>query len=256
MPDYEGESRELTLDKSMSYSMFTYDVLRVTIPSSPIKSVSTSKEDMLTIFYDEGSHEITVMSEVTGKVKITVRTSNGKKLVLALTINDPYVPKALSVTRKNIPLLSGLDIDLAPFITMKPSYARTTFTYRSSNKAVARVNKDGVVTGIGSGRATIYLTSANGLKASVNVKVSPNETGSFHPKPTRADALLLGCKWTLLPKSLALRGNDQLICRLSLLNGDKAAITSLKGLDLGVYYNNGEGDVLVARAAFKRVKSE
>ncbi len=43
---------------------------------------------MLTIFYDEGSHEITVMSEVTGKVKITVRTSNGKKLVLALTIND------------------------------------------------------------------------------------------------------------------------------------------------------------------------
>jgi len=103
MPDYEGESRELTLDKSMSYSMFTYDVLRVTIPSSPIKSVSTSKEDMLTIFYDEGSHEITVMSEVTGKVKITVRTSNGKKLVLALTINDPYVPKALSVTRKNIP---------------------------------------------------------------------------------------------------------------------------------------------------------
>ncbi len=26
---------------------------------------------MLTIFYDEGSHEITVMSEVTGKVKIT-----------------------------------------------------------------------------------------------------------------------------------------------------------------------------------------
>lgn len=143
MPDYEGESRELTLDKSMSYSMFTYDVLRVTIPSSPIKSVSTSKEDMLTIFYDEGSHEITVMSEVTGKVKITVRTSNGKKLVLALTINDPYVPKALSVTRKNIPLLSGLDIDLAPFITMKPSYARTTFTYRSSNKAVARVNKDG-----------------------------------------------------------------------------------------------------------------
>jgi len=67
MPDYEGESRELTLDKSMSYSMFTYDVLRVTIPSSPIKSVSTSKEDMLTIFYDEGSHEITVMSEVTGQ---------------------------------------------------------------------------------------------------------------------------------------------------------------------------------------------
>ncbi|MBQ6348096.1 MAG: hypothetical protein IJI71_11145 [Clostridia bacterium] len=120
MPDYEGESRELTLDKSMSYSMFTYDVLRVTIPSSPIKSVSTSKEDMLTIFYDEGSHEITVMSEVTGKVKITVRTSNGKKLVLALTINDPYVPKTLSVTRKK--QARRRRQRLCPLLTARPGF--------------------------------------------------------------------------------------------------------------------------------------
>lgn len=255
MPDYEGVSRKLTLDKSMSYSLFACDVLHITVPSGPIKTVRVNREDRLTLYYDEGSHEITVLCEGIGKVKITVRTSTGKKLILDLTINDPYVPKALSVTQRTIPLLSGLDIDLARFITMKPVYARTTFTYKSSGKAVARVSKDGVVTGIGSGKATITLTSANGLKASVNVKVSPNKTGPLHARPTMADTLPLGCKWTLWPKSLELLGSDQLICRLSLLNGYRTKITSIKGLDLGIYYDNGEEEVLVARTAFKRVKS-
>jgi len=255
MPDYEGETRELTLRKDRSYTLFAYDVLHITVPSGPIKAVSIDDEDSVTLFYDEGGHEITVSSEVVGKYKIKVKTINGKRFTLTLVIKDPYVPKALSVREKNISLLSGLDIDLAGFITMKPVYARTTFTYKSSDKAVAKVSRDGVVTGVGSGKATIHITSANGLKVRVTVRVSPNRTGPLHARLTRADLLATGCRWTLLPKSLELRGNDRLICQLSLVNGNGGKITSLEGLDLGIYYDNGEAELLVARAAFKQVRS-
>ena len=255
MPDYHGVSRELTLKKDRSFTLFTYDVLNITVPSGSIKTVSVDNEDSVTLLYDEGGHLITVSSGVVGKFKIKVKTTNDKRFTLTLIFKDPYVPKALAVREKNISLLSGLDIDLAGIITMKPVYARTTFTYKSSDKAVAKVSRNGVVTGVGSGKATIYITSANGLKTGVTVRVSPNKTGPLHARLTRTDLLATGCRWTLWPKSLELRGNDQLICQLSLVNGNGTKITSLEGLDLGIYYDNGEGEVLVARAAFDRVRS-
>ena len=255
MPDYEGVSRELTLNKDRSFTLFAYDVLYITVPSGPLKTVSVDNEDSVTLFYDEGDYKITVSSDVVGKFKMKVKTTNGKRFTLTLIFKDPYVPKALSVKEKNISLLSGLDIDLAGIITMKPVYARTTFTYRSSDKAVAKVSEEGVVTGVGSGKATIYITSANGLKTRVTVRVSPNRTGPLHARLTRTDLLATGCRWTLWPKSLELRGNDRLICQLSLVNGNGAKITSIEGLDLGIYYDNGEGEALVARKAFDRVRS-
>jgi len=256
MPDYDGESRELTLKKDMTYSMFALDILRIAVPSGPIKTVSVDNEDSVDLFYDEGGREITLSSDEVGKAVITVITTNGKRFTLTLIFKDPYIPKALSVTQKNISLLSGLDIDLAGFIAMKPVYARTTFTYTSSNKAVAKVSRNGVVTGVGSGKAIIRLTSANGLKAKVTVTVSPNKTSSLHARPTKDDMLaLVGGGWTLWPRALELRGNDRLICQLSLFNGDRVKITSVKGLDLGVFYDNGEAEVLVARSDFKRIRT-
>ena len=67
MPDYEGVSRELTLKKDRSYTLFAYDVLRITVPSGPLETVSVDNEDSVTLFYDEGGHEITVSSAIRPK---------------------------------------------------------------------------------------------------------------------------------------------------------------------------------------------
>ena len=54
---------------------------------------------------------------------------------------------------------------------MKPASARTTYTWKSSNKKVATVDEYGVVTAKKKGSATITVKTANGKKASVRVNV-------------------------------------------------------------------------------------
>lgn len=56
--------------------------------------------------------------------------------------------------------------------TLKPEGAESKVTWKSSNTKVAKVSKKGIVTAKGEGKATITVTTKNGKKDTVKVKVT------------------------------------------------------------------------------------
>jgi len=56
--------------------------------------------------------------------------------------------------------------------TLKPEGAESKVTWKSSNTKVAKVSKKGVVTARGEGKATITVTTHNGKKDTVKIKVT------------------------------------------------------------------------------------
>lgn len=63
-------------------------------------------------------------------------------------------------------------------ISFKPSNSDDYVTYKSMNKKVVQVSRDGLVTAVGEGNTTVRLTTSTGKKANVVVNVSPNENVS------------------------------------------------------------------------------
>ena len=54
---------------------------------------------------------------------------------------------------------------------MKSANAGSRMTWTSSDKAVLKVNRYGVIIGLKSGEATVTVSTANGLSAKIKVKV-------------------------------------------------------------------------------------
>jgi len=77
-------------------------------------------------------------------------------------------PKKVSLGVKELTLGKGEACQLTPTIT-KGSHA--SFTWASENKSVARVSKEGLVTGRKRGTAAITVRTQNGRTASVTVTV-------------------------------------------------------------------------------------
>ena len=105
-----------------------------------------------------------------GKTTVTITLTNKKKWKLAVTVVDPYKPTKIGINGLN-PL--GLKVGEQARLTtwMKPASARTTYTWKSSNKKVATVDQYGIVTAKKKGSATITVKTANGKKASLKVIV-------------------------------------------------------------------------------------
>lgn len=109
-----------------------------------------------------------------GTATITVTTENG----LSATFNVTVLPSELASIGlpKTAEVAKGETLTLTPAVW--PSDSSTgNLTWTSSNETIATV-KDGVVTGVAEGTATITVKAANGKSASCTVTVlAPNPTG-------------------------------------------------------------------------------
>lgn len=105
-----------------------------------------------------------------GKTTVTITLTNKKKWVLTVTVVDPRKPTKIGINGLNpLGLKVGEQVQLTTW--MKPATAQTTYTWKSSNKKVATVDKNGIVTAKKKGSVTITVKTANGKKASVKVYV-------------------------------------------------------------------------------------
>jgi hypothetical protein len=79
-------------------------------------------------------------------------------------------PEAIKLNKKGtVTLKRGKTLALK--VTFSPSYADSTLSWRSSKPAVATVSRTGMVSAVSAGIAKITVTTSNGLKASVNIRV-------------------------------------------------------------------------------------
>ena len=110
-----------------------------------------------------------------GEVKITA-TAGDKHKTLKVTVVAPRPSKVQLVkggkklvNNKTYTLKKGRSVTMK--VALTPAFAETSFIWKSDNKTVATVSQKGKVKGVRKGIATITLTTGNGLRARVKVRV-------------------------------------------------------------------------------------
>jgi len=157
---------------------------KLNLSYDPIKGVGTtgelnpvlSKGSASTLTYSGYDPDIVEVNEngkVTakgfGSTKITVKTYNRKKATCTITVINPYAPTGIKLDKKStIKLTVGETIQLNAELT--PATAIDTIKWTTSKASVATV-EDGLVTAVKKGSATITVTTSNGKKAKVKIKV-------------------------------------------------------------------------------------
>lgn len=148
---YAGESLQL------SYSLS---------PSDTTDSVEFISSD--TNIATVNQHGI-VKGKARGDVIITARTNNGNLAQISIVVKQH--PKTISFDRYSILLKVGETKNMPAKVDGGVAMD-VPVTYTSSNSAVAQVDAYGNIRAISSGVATITATSYNGLKATLDVRVS------------------------------------------------------------------------------------
>lgn len=126
--------------------------------SSSDETIATVDENGIVIAKKAGTVEITItIGEVSAKVTINVKSADIP--VEKITFSDTQIT-----------VIKGSKYELS--WTLNPKYpTNTNLTFESSNKKVATVDSNGVITGVAEGTATITAKAASGVKATVKVTV-------------------------------------------------------------------------------------
>ena len=104
-----------------------------------------------------------------GTCAIYVLTSNGICRTVTATVDAG--PTKIKLVKPAKTMVVGDTQDLGAKVRLSPKGAQAALTWTSSDPAIASVDDKGVVTAHKSGRVVITVTTANGKKAKVKIKV-------------------------------------------------------------------------------------
>ncbi len=107
-----------------------------------------------------------------GTANITVKTSNGKTATIKVTVKKPTPIKSVKLNKKTLKLELNKTYQLKATINPSSTTDSKVLSWSTSNKKVAIVDKNGKITAVGGGSATITVTTPNKKKAKVKVTVS------------------------------------------------------------------------------------
>ena len=114
-----------------------------------------------------------VMAVGHGQATITATAYNGKKDTCKVAVLSGPSPDSLKLNLTAAALALGQKFTLKPIID---EGCDAVYTFSSSDKKVATVNKDGMVSGKSLGNCTITVRTLNGHKATCKVKVCKQPT--------------------------------------------------------------------------------
>ena len=127
------------------------------------------------VSYIYSGHDVDIISwnnigDITGKkpgsTKMTVETYNGLSASVDITVKA--APTTVTIPQKRITLRVGETYQLQPEV---PEGSYSPFTYKSSNKKVAKVSSTGMITAKRAGTARITVSTYNGKKVTCLVTV-------------------------------------------------------------------------------------
>lgn len=134
------------------------------------KAVIWSSADESIVTVDENG---TITAKKVGKTTVTVTTKEGnfKAEVEVIVSNDVVTAEGVSLDKTKVNLGTGKTVTLKA--TVKPADASDKgVTWKSNNEKVAKVDRNGKVTAVGEGTATItVITNDGGHKATATIIV-------------------------------------------------------------------------------------
>lgn len=122
-----------------------------------------------------------------GKANITVKTHNGKKAVLKVTVAK--APTGVTLNKTSATLDVGDTLKLKA--SLPEGTASSKLTWKSSDTDVATVSEKGIVSAVDSGTAKITVTTYNGKKATCKVTVEEETITPTRVELDDTDALML-----------------------------------------------------------------
>lgn len=181
----EVESLSFT---NSNYSMYVGKTLPYSVTVLPNNASSnlkwtSSNENVATV---DNKGNVTSLS--TGKTTITVTSDNGKKASFNLTVNELLINN-LYITDYMNAIYIGDSTSIKT--TIFPRESTEKISYTSSNEKVAKVDSNGVVTGIGVGNVVITAYSKN-TKATAEIIVMKKKENNT-PKEVLIESALLNC---------------------------------------------------------------
>lgn len=230
-PAPQNYTVDTPISKNTAWTLNVGDTLQLTM-ADEVKSYKCSKKSVASV-----TAEGLVTALKAGKVKVTATISKKKKIVVTVTVKDPYAPTGVSVSAPGAPLYLGMGTPKLT-ATLEPAYAKSAIKWKSSDKKVCKVGSDGTLTPVKAGKAKITAVTANKKKATVSVTVKKNIVDGINAKPSKALIKSIGKNWTIGPKSVERTASGSYVCKFYLLNGvGKSKRINNLGLELYVNGN-------------------
>ena len=149
-------------------------------PTIPEVTWSSSNENVLSV-----SEDGTVTAIGVGRANVIVRAHSGKGAKCEVTVRPPKIKRiSMSSTAHTFRLGADVEHQLEAIIEPATDLGNRALQWKSSNKKVATVNADGLVTIVGEGKATIRATNGK-LNADCKITVTSNRT--YHKNPQFGD---------------------------------------------------------------------
>ena len=142
--------------------------VKVTPKDATYKTVKF-KSDNTDIAMVDSKGRVTALAAGKTKIDILAKDNSGKKQSVVVQVRD-YIP-ATSLTLSNTTLTMGIGDKQGTVYSMSPSGTDDKIKWSTNNKAVAKVNKNGLITAVGSGNATITASTTSGKTAQIAVTV-------------------------------------------------------------------------------------
>ena len=150
---------DVTLDRG--------ETLQLEIPGKTIKTCESKDKKIATV-----TKKGLVKGVAEGKVKVVVTTSDKEKTAVTVHVTDLHAPTDIVILEPETrTLLVGDSMKLEVSMTAQVEPVDTTLTWKTSDKKIASVSKDGEVKGLKPGSARITVKTANKLKASLEFTV-------------------------------------------------------------------------------------
>lgn len=183
------------------------------IPFYSTETISWSSDNEAVATVKDGI--VTAVNE--GTATITVASSGGLTASCVITVD--HAAESVALDKDQAALFAGQTATL--IATMYPSDAMETMSWSSSDEAVVTV-KDGVITAVDQGTATITVTTATGKTATCTVTVTrpPAESVTLNQSTLK---LYPGSKATLIATMLPSNAADTLVW-----SSDNEAVATVK----------------------------
>lgn len=110
-----------------------------------------------------------VTAKKAGKAVITVKTKDGS-FKAKCTVNVVIKAKSLEISKDSYTVKSGSSVKIG-YTVLPANTTDKSLTWKSANKKVAKVNQNGVVTGVAGGKVKITAKTENGIAATCIVTV-------------------------------------------------------------------------------------
>lgn len=157
-------SNDLYISGSTTVTVNVGRPIQIHVDGHAIKSCKSGNKKVAKV---TRSGYVTTKKAGTAKITVNIR---GRKMTLKVKVVDPYAPNSVSILQGgSYELRAGETLQLNA--VMYPDTARSSLKWKSSKKGVAKVSGDGVVTAKKKGTAKITVTTGNGKKATIKIKV-------------------------------------------------------------------------------------